>query len=145
VTATADGLVAGQDLDALRSWVNGLPAYTATGVECTEMSAGLVRGRMVVDPRLLNPSGAVNGGVLSFFADQLGGAVASTLVPTERGPVTASLTLNYLAAATGERLDGLARVVRAGRSLAFVEMEVRAGDRLCVAGSGVWFLTAGRA
>jgi acyl-coenzyme A thioesterase PaaI-like protein len=70
--------------------------------------------------------------------------VASTLVPVDRGPVTTTLTVNYLAAARDTRLDGTARGVRSGRSLAFVEMEVDDAERRCLTGSRVWFLMPSR-
>lgn len=108
------------------------------------MDVGVVRAEMQVPATVRNPSGPVNGGALSFFADQIGGAVASTLVPADRGPVTTTLTVNYLAAAHGALLRGEARVVRSGRSHAFVQIEIHDGGHLCLTGSGIWLLTPSR-
>ncbi len=58
--------------------------------------------------------------------------------------MTASLTVNYLAPARGNVLEGSARVLRGGRSLAFVELEVAGQDgRPALSGSGVWLLAPG--
>lgn len=144
MTAQNVPFTAGQDLDALMIWLNELPALVLMGVRCTSLRPGLVEAVMQAPTDVTNPSGAINGGALAFFIDQLGGAVASTLVAEGRGPVTTSLTVNYVAAARGDRIEGVARIVRAGRSLAFVEMEVRDAGGLCTTGSGVWMLTAAR-
>jgi uncharacterized protein (TIGR00369 family) len=143
MTAEYLELTAGQDLDALTDWLNALPALALMGVRCTDLRPGVVRAEMHTPPEMVNPSGAVNGGALAFFIDQLGGAVASTLVEAGRGPVTTSLTVHYVAAARN-RVVGTARVVRAGRALVFVEMEVHDDERLCATGTGVWMLTTAR-
>ncbi len=65
---TPVGHLPGQDLDALRTWVNALPAFRLGGVVCVDLHPGAARATMVVDPRMRNGNRAVNGGVLSFFA-----------------------------------------------------------------------------
>jgi len=74
-----------------------------------------------------------HGGVISAFIDLVGhAAVAARL---GHGVPTINLRIDYLRMASGGDLTGIGRVVRAGRTIAVVDVEVAdAGGRLVALG-----------
>jgi uncharacterized protein (TIGR00369 family) len=138
-------VVAGRDLEALRRWFNDLGAFSAAGIECIELRPGIFRARMTVPEAMRNDSGAINGGVLAFLADQAGGGASWTLVDPDHGPVTVSLSMNFLRPAMGGALEVVGTVARRGKSLAHLDIVVfdESGAR-CLTASGVWSLRTKR-
>ena len=83
-----------------------------------------------VEARHCNPSGICHGGWLATFADVQLVRQAVADLGADIGMRTVSLTVDYLSGATlGEWVEGGARVVRATRTLAFVEGSAGVGDR----------------
>lgn len=81
-----------------------------------------------VERRHLNGFGALHGGCLSSFADFSAFCMAGKAV--EDGAVTASLTVDFLAAAKeGDLMICTGETTRAGRSLVFTRGIMKAGDK----------------
>lgn len=98
---------------------------------------GEVRCAMRLDARHLNTDGAVHGGVLMAFADFCLFAVAADALGP-RGAVTASMNSDFVGPAfEGDLLEGEGEVVRAGRSLVFVSVRLKVGDRMVLSVQGV--------
>jgi uncharacterized protein (TIGR00369 family) len=75
-------------------------------------------------PELERFGGIIHGGALASLVDTASAfAVLSTLAAGEQ-TVTVDLTLHYLKPASGGKLSAHARVLRAGRRLATVSVEV---------------------
>lgn len=131
-----------RELESLRQWFNGLPVMRHTGVRCTSIGVGEGVCEMAASADMLNESGAVNGGIVALFIDQIGGLVATTVAPEgHASPVTASLTINYLRPATGPLMKCRGRAAKSGQRVTFVEIEVldeRA--RVCATASGTWVM-----
>ncbi len=87
----------------------------------------------------LNGHGIVHGGLLMSFADVLMGTAVWR--ETKTRAVTMRMTSDILAMVRpGEWVEGTAHVVRAARSVAFVEAEVTSGSRKVLTASGLFKL-----
>jgi len=96
-----------------------------------------------VQKRHCNSHGILHGGMMSAFADGLLGTAVWRA--TRRRAVTVRLTTDFLAMARpGEWLEGTANVVRATKSVAFVEGTVYVGSRTVLTASGVFKLMSTR-
>jgi uncharacterized protein (TIGR00369 family) len=82
---------------------------------------------MVVRPELMNSWGVAHGGAVMSLLDLTLGMSAKSLDDAAIGATTVELKVNFLATVTGEVVaEGHAQ--RAGRSLVFVEGEIRGQD-----------------
>jgi uncharacterized protein (TIGR00369 family) len=100
---------------------------------------------LLADARHANHLGLVHGGVLMTFVDNIMGMTAWQAVAREP-VVTLQLDTQFISAAKlGEFLQGSAHVVRATRSVVFIQGVIRSGDRDVVAATGIWKRLAPRA
>lgn len=98
--------------------------------------------RLTYRPELgYRPSEAIfHGGVIAALIDIA--AYASVAILREHATPTAALAIDFLAPAVGRELVARTRLRKVGRSLARVDVDVFAGDRLVVLGRGT-FSTGG--
>lgn len=111
------------------------------GVEYDKMEEGhaVVSIRITDDMRNLRQ--VVQGGVVAALVDiAMATAAAGGNYDTRRRPMaTLEMKVNYLAAATGERLTAVADVIRAGSRTSVTRCEVFSGDgTVCAAGLGTF-------
>lgn len=93
------------------------------GLKITEVEGGRAVGELEVTPRLLNPYGAVHGGILFSIADTVGGTAAWS-----RGfcVVTSTGTINYLRGTAGaKKLIAEATEVKPGKTLSIYDVEIK--------------------
>ena len=81
-------------------------------------------------PQHLNRHGILHGGIVAMLLDVVCGNTASAFFDRETHPplVTVSLNTTYVAAAQGGRVTATAQASGGGRSLAFVNGELRGDD-----------------
>jgi uncharacterized protein (TIGR00369 family) len=85
------------------------------------------------EPAHENPYGHVQGGLLAAMIDNCIGPAVFLLVP-DRQMTTIEMKLNYLAPAhPGDVLQGEARVIKHGRTTAYVEISLTRNDGTLVA------------
>jgi uncharacterized protein (TIGR00369 family) len=95
------------------------------GLELTATERGAAVLSLVVRPELTRMEGIMHGGALASLVDTASAfAVLSLLTPTEQ-TVTVDLTLHFLRPVSAGRVAAHARVLRAGRRLVTVAVEVR--------------------
>lgn len=103
---------------------------------------GCARCHLTVDDRHTNRHGALHGGIVACMLDNAMGATGSLSVDeTGLHPmVTLSMTTNFLAGArVGDELTATGRVTGGGRSIRFIDGELRdAGGRLIATGTGTF-------
>lgn len=94
-------------------------------------SPGSCTATLVIRDELMNSWGVAHGGAVMSLLDMTMGMSAKSLDPESIGAATIELKVNFIAAATGE-IVARGQAMRQGRSLVFVEGEVRnaAGDVL---------------
>jgi acyl-CoA thioesterase len=123
-----------------REWAESAPFYATFGIAVEEIAPGRSRLRLAVDGRHLNADGIVHGGVLPAFADAAMGSAARTLHGERAQLLTAESNIRYLRAVEGGTLAAAARVVKAGRRIAFLEVDVTDEQGEIVARGGATFV-----
>jgi uncharacterized protein (TIGR00369 family) len=117
--------------DDWRAWAENQSVSRVMGLVCKSAQSGRVRVVLTDAYWPLNPNGAVHGGMVIAWADHCFGLVASTALSPGQVPATATLTAEFLRPALPP-LSFDARVDRAGRSLAFISVDVYdKAERLC--------------
>jgi uncharacterized protein (TIGR00369 family) len=119
----------------IRAFFEREPFWNLLGIVLEEMGEGRCRLRMPLKPGLRNfGSGPAHGGALSSLVDiAVGVALDSLCLPDMMGHTTAELNVSFLEAVSGGSVFVEGRIVRAGRSIAVGEAEVRDEDGKLVA------------
>lgn len=110
----------------IREWFDISPFGKELGLRLTRLDADLVEMVMPFRPELATLGDVVHGGAIATLLDTAATVAAWSNAETAvdaRG-ATASMTVNYVAAARGSDLTATARVVRRGRSLVFCDVDV---------------------
>jgi uncharacterized protein (TIGR00369 family) len=101
------------------------PIGRLLGFELKSLEPGHALFAMQADERHHNPMGTVHGGVYCDLADAaMGFAYAATLNADETF-TTIELKINFLRAVRQGALTAEARVVKAGRTLGYIECDVK--------------------
>lgn len=113
-------------LDAFERRMLGSGFGELLGARLVHLEEGLCRIRLPWREDLSRGDNLVHGGVTAALVDKAGTAAAWSYLDIGAGArgATASLTVNYLSGADRCDLVAEARVVRRGRSLTIVEVEV---------------------
>jgi uncharacterized protein (TIGR00369 family) len=111
------------------------PFHQLLGVELEEQSQGYARVRLPVTDRVRGGvGGSVHGGVLSALADIATlGAMQSLFDARARPAGTAELSVSYLRPALGAYVIAEARVLKKGRMLAVLDIDLKDPDGRLVA------------
>src|SRR5262249_33492193 len=114
--------------------LEGVPYHATLGIRIVEHAPDRVRLRIPYKDENSNPGRALHGGVYASAVDVAGVAAAAAGIAAPDGLErrTLDLSVDYLAAAIGEDIVADARVLRRGKELAYVEVDVAndAGKRL---------------
>ncbi|MGI9374411.1 MAG: PaaI family thioesterase [Hyphomicrobiales bacterium] len=96
---------------------------------------GCARCWLDIDHRFTNRHGVLHGGIISTMLDCAAGATASlTVDDTGLVPfLTISMNTNYLSPAKSGRITATGRVTGGGRSLVFIDAELRGDDDALIA------------
>lgn len=107
-----------------------IPFVGYCGIEPIESGGGRSRLEVTVERHHGNQMGVAHGGLLMTLLDVCMGSAARSAVGSN--VVTVDMQVAFTAPATGH-LVGRGRVVRAGKSLIFVEADIvnEAGDIVC--------------
>lgn len=109
----------------MREAFGNIPYAGLLGIRFEHAARGTASLSMDARPELERFGGIIHGGALASLVDTASAfAVLSTLAAGEE-TVTVDLTLHYLRPATEGKLTAHARVLRAGRRLATVSIEVK--------------------
>jgi len=113
-----------EELSRLRESIARVPYAQLLGINFEDATRGTATLSLSARPELERFGGIMHGGALASLADTASAfAVLSTLEPEEQ-TVTVDLTLHYLRPATAGKLTAHARVLRAGRRVATVSVEI---------------------
>jgi uncharacterized protein (TIGR00369 family) len=97
---------------------------TYLGIELTSCGNGWCETKMKASPPLQQQHGYVHAGALTTMADHTCGGAAVTTVPEGHEVITVENKVSFLRPASGPEVFCRAEVLRAGRTLVFVEAEV---------------------
>lgn len=114
--------------DWVRRWIDDAPFAKFLGLTVAELSGERARLTLGFKDELSNGDTALHGGVAGSMIVSSAGCLARAALGQESGPWhTSALQIGYLSAALGEGITGTATLLRKGKELAHVEVEV-AGD-----------------
>ena len=107
------------------------------GARLTHIAPGRVHIVLPSRPEVTQQHGYIHAGATSAIADSAGGYAAYTLFPEDTEVLTVEYKINLLAPATGDHIEAVGTVLKAGRTLTVCQMEVFAvqanGERKLVA------------
>jgi uncharacterized protein (TIGR00369 family) len=94
------------------------------GIDLAEYGDGWCETKVQVTSVLQQQHGFVHAGVLMTLADHTCGGTAATMIPEGSDVITVENKMSFLRPASATELVCRAKVLRAGKTLIFVEAEV---------------------
>lgn len=94
------------------------------GFDLTIIELGLVEGEMKLNQTHLQQFGFVHGGVITTIMDITMGFAAYSLMPIEKGVVTANLSVDFLNPGYGDKIVARGEVEKSGSKMVFCTAKV---------------------
>lgn len=134
MTAGRDGISAGTQLARLRHLINDpdrlAPIAKLVDAQILTIDAGRVRVQYAVKPEFMHPGRAVQGGIVTVYADMAMALAGQSLLNDHEFLSTSQLSISFLLPVTRGPVFGEGAVVKRGRSTLFLESVVRDADGL---------------
>jgi uncharacterized protein (TIGR00369 family) len=115
--------------DFIRQFFPTSPYVAHLGMQLTDLQPGQATVTLPFADALVTIGTVVHGGAIASLIDTAAmvAAWSDAEIPSNVRGTTVNLTVAYLAAAEQEDLQAIARVLRRGRNLVYLDVEVR-GD-----------------
>jgi uncharacterized protein (TIGR00369 family) len=97
---------------------------SAIGAELVEVQPGFCRIHLPYSEKVTQQHGFFHGGVISALADNAAGFAGYSLMGADEQPLSVEFKINFLATAKGDALEAQGKVIRAGRRLKHVNVEI---------------------
>jgi len=110
-----------------------VPYAKLLGLELGEVGRGVARVRLKVREELKQYQGVVHGGAVASLIDTAAAFAVLTQLEINERVTTTDLTIHYLRPANSGRLTATARIVRTGRRLIVLSVEVTNDQEILVA------------
>ena len=110
-----------------------VPYARLLGLELGEITPGAVTIHLDVRDELRQNQGVVHGGAVASLIDTAAAFAVLTQIEINERVTTTDLTIHYLRPASSGRLTAEARIVRGGRRLFVLSVEVRNDQQILVA------------
>ncbi|MCK5769017.1 PaaI family thioesterase [Algiphilus sp.] len=111
--------------------VRALPLHRDLGVQRITSDGGSATLHFTVTDYTVNPAGALHGGVLYTLCDVCAYAALLGVIDDTQEAVTHDLHVSVMSAARlGDEVVVSASVVKRGRSVCFLDVVARVGDRV---------------
>ena len=116
--------------EVMRGFLPSSPFVGHVGIRLVSIEAGRAVLQLPFQESVVTIGNVVHGGAVASLIDTAAmvAAWSDADVPENLRGTTVSLSVSYLAPAAGEDLQAEARVLRRGRNLAFVDVEVLAAS-----------------
>lgn len=108
----------------IRSTLEEVPFAHLVGLEVVEIERGTATFQLPVRDELKQNKGLVHGGVIASLIDTAAAFAAVTLLETGQSTTTIDLTIQYLRPLTEGSATARARVLRAGRRVLVISVDV---------------------
>ncbi|MEM7446091.1 MAG: PaaI family thioesterase [Pseudomonadota bacterium] len=113
------------DVEArVRAIAAGMPVLEKMGIVVDALDVGRAEMSMPFQRELAQHHGYQHAGITTLLADTTGGLAAATMMPTDSNVLSVEFKINLLAPARGDRFRSVGRVLRPGRTLTAVEVDV---------------------
>lgn len=121
--------------ELIRAFLPTSPYVGHLGLRLTDMQPDAATLTLPFAPAIVTIGAVVHGGAIASLIDTAAmvAAWSSAELPDKLRGSTAGLTVTYLAPAEGEDLHATARVLRRGRSLVYLDVDVRTASGTLVA------------
>lgn len=122
-------------MEFMREFLPTSPYVGHLGMQLTEMQQDMAVLTLPFASALVTIGTTVHGGAIASLIDTAAmvAAWSDTAVPENMRGSTVSLTVTYLAPAVSEDISATARVLRRGRSLVYLDVEVQSASGISVA------------
>jgi uncharacterized protein (TIGR00369 family) len=121
-------------MEFVRRWIEKSPYSAALGVQLESLTEGAARLRLPFAEPNTNPGGVLHGGCAASLATIGAHAVTRAALGEASGPwISPGLQVNYLAAAQEQDVIAEARLLRRGKTICFVEVDVATEDGKSIA------------
>ena len=120
-------------LERAREAFARVPYARFLGLELGEVTAGEAAIHLTVRDELKQFQGVVHGGAVASLIDTASAFAVLTQIEVHERVTTTDLTIHYLRPITEGRMTATARMVRAGRRLFVLSIEVRNDRNVLVA------------
>ena len=108
----------------IRERLSGQHFMHLMGFNITTILAGEVTGEMKLEQKHLQQYGFVHGGVTATILDITMGFAAYSLMPLDKGVVTANISVDYLHPGDGDRIIAVGSVEKPGKKMVFTSGQV---------------------
>lgn len=119
-------------LDRLRRLITDrerlAPIAKLVDAHILSVEAGRVRLQYAVKPEFMHPGGAVQGGIVTVYADMAMALAGQTLCEVDEFLATSQLSISFLAPVMRGPVFADGVVLKRGRSTLFLEAVVKGGD-----------------
>jgi uncharacterized protein (TIGR00369 family) len=122
-----------QRLLRIREVFASVPYVKFIGLELGEMKPGEANLYLDVRDQLKQNQGVIHGGAVASLIDTAAAFAVVTRLESGERVTTTDLTIHYLRPITSGRLIATARIVRGGRRLFVLSVEVRDDNQVLVA------------
>jgi uncharacterized protein (TIGR00369 family) len=121
--------------DLMRQFLPNSPYVKYLGIQLVDLQPDLAVLSLPFSEPLITIGATVHGGAIASLIDTAAmvAAWSAAEVPANMRGVTVGLTITYLAAAEREDLVAVARVLRRGRSLVYLDVDVKSASEILVA------------
>jgi len=119
----------------MRRFLPTSPYVSHLGMQLVEIGPGSATLSLPFKNQLITIGTTVHGGAIASLIDTAAmvAAWSDAEMPEQPRGTTIGLTVNYLAAANGEDLTAKARVLRRGRSIVYLDVDVQTAAGAAVA------------
>lgn len=127
------GGISGADL--MRQFLPTSPYNRLLGISISTIEPGMAQLALPFTEALVTNGTIVHGGAIASLIDTAAAVAAwsDAEVPSKVRGVTINLTVTYLALASHEDLQAVARVLHRGRTLVYLDVEVRSASGRAIA------------
>jgi len=108
----------------IRNRLSGQHFMHLMGFDLTQIEEGLIVGEMQLEQKHMQQYGFVHGGVTATILDITMGFAAYTLMPIDKGVVTANISVDYLNPGNGEKIIAIGEVEKPGGKMVFTTGQV---------------------
>jgi uncharacterized protein (TIGR00369 family) len=120
--------------DDIHNWVDKSPYAQALGMTLADLADDSTTIALPFIEANANPGNALHGGVAASASVTAAHALARHVLGPETGPWhTMDFQINYLAAAIGEQINATARLLRRGKELCFMTVDVTTEEGKAIA------------
>jgi uncharacterized protein (TIGR00369 family) len=122
-------------IELMRQFLPASPYVGHLGMRLSEVQPGSATLALPFANVLITVGNTVHGGAIASLVDTAAMVAAWSEAEVTHNPrgTTVGLTVTYLAPANGEDLHATARVLRRGRSLVYLDVEVQSASGTAVA------------